>query len=170
MVQSFERRKMQKAGSYTFIGGSGELNGVSNDFLRMLGFSFLLFIIKSLFGTTFGQPGGFSTRSTPLLGFGVFPGLSRWALRFSTSCSHVPLCSFALSFYHITPLNFGHYAFRICLDFVFSRQKQKFEKAHKTQNQPPRNLRDQQTYIIPQYRLSNVLARSLIQSRNTRIS
>ena len=60
----------------------------------------------------------------------------RRALTFSTSCPHVPLCSFAQSFYVIAPLNFGHNAFRICLDFVFSRQKQKFEEHKSNLSQP----------------------------------
>ncbi|PMD58284.1 uncharacterized protein K444DRAFT_442234 [Hyaloscypha bicolor E] len=75
----------------------------------MLGISFC-FSSSSLFGTTFGQSGGFSTRSAPSLEFGCLSLDYRWALTFSTSCPHVPLCSFAQSIYHIAPLNFGHYA------------------------------------------------------------
>jgi hypothetical protein len=72
MVQSFERRKMQKAVLH-FFDRSSELSGHFDDFLRMLGFP-LCFSSSGLFGTTFGQSGGFSTRFTPALGFGVFPG------------------------------------------------------------------------------------------------
>lgn len=170
MVQSFERRN--KSGFLHFHRRIERTRGVNHDFLRMLGFPFC-FSSSSLFGTTFGQSGGFSTRSTPLLGFGVFSWIIDGP---SDSAPHVPMyhyAAFALSFYHIAPLNFGPYAFRSCLDFVvFSRQKQKFEKH--TKNNPLATFvinkiilfRIAKSVLINNH--SNVLARSLIPYSNSK--
>jgi hypothetical protein len=43
MVQSFERRKMQKSGFLHFHRRIERTHGVINDFQRMLGFSFIAF-------------------------------------------------------------------------------------------------------------------------------
>ena len=169
MVQSFERRKMQKAVS-TFSSTDRANSRVIWWLSTDARISFMLFIIRSL-RHDIRSVGQVQHKINSCIGVRCLSSLERyyrWALRFSTSCPHVPLCSFAQSFYLIAPLNFGHNAFRICLDFVFSRQKQKFEE-HKS------NLRDQQiTFrIATEHWLnsnnSNVLACSLIQSQISNI-
>jgi hypothetical protein len=135
----------------------------------MLGFSFLLFI-KSI-RHDIRSVGRVQHKINSCIGVGVFP----WIIdEPSDSAPHVPMyhyAAFALSFSHITPLNFGPYAFRSCLDFVvFSRQKQKFEKHTK--------INPFATFVISKIisfriaksvlisNLSNVLPRSLIPYSN----
>src|ERR1700753_2631597 len=89
MVQSFERRKKKRVPH--FHRRIERTYGVDNDFLRMLGISFC-FSSSSLFGTTFGQSGGFSTRSTPSWISVVFPWIIDGP---SHSAPHVPLYHYA---------------------------------------------------------------------------
>jgi len=111
MVQSFERRKMQKFGSLPHATGRDVLDGViSMTFYGCLGFPFCFYHLVSS-GATYSQSGGFSTRLMPFftLGFGVFlPGAENLVLlhldqpqiqHLMSPCTTIQL---SLSFYHIT--------------------------------------------------------------------
>jgi len=63
-VQSFERRNKKRV---TSISTDRAINAVIDDFSRMLGFPFC-FYHSGLFGTTFGQSGGYSIENDPIKG------------------------------------------------------------------------------------------------------
>jgi hypothetical protein len=126
--------------------------GSFDDFLRMLGFP-LCFSSSGLFGTTFGQSGGFSTRLTPALGFGVFLPWNVIIDGPSDSAPHVPMYHYSasLSFYH----TYKFRPLRLCVSklsrlgrLVFSRQNR---NSISTKAQP--QFRDQQKTCQAQYYL-----------------
>ncbi|KAF8863719.1 hypothetical protein BDZ45DRAFT_86637 [Acephala macrosclerotiorum] len=94
----------------------------------MLGFPFC-FYHSGLFGTTFGQSGGFSIRSISSRGYGIFsPGTDIWffhtsrsTLRFSTIMSPCTTIQLLLSFYHLKISAIPACFSKSYLDFVVSR-------------------------------------------------
>jgi len=111
----------------------------------MLGFLFCF--SSGLFGTAFGQSGGYSIENGPAkMGFGIF---SPWKVLLrheqpwdsAPSCPLVPIFSYCWNSFTIKYRPYRH-AFRSCLDFVIFSRQSRNSKADKPQPQ----FRDQQYF------------------------
>jgi len=107
MVQSFERRKMQKAGVYYSFGGYKRISSLWMPFYGLLGFSFCFVIGSIRHENSVSQSGTESISSRGLRCHSwkrhlVLSRLGQPWPSVSTSCPLVPILQLALSSYHVS--------------------------------------------------------------------